>query len=289
MVLVLTITIKGLNITTPVDLTILVSQEGNRMRKFSILSMLLFIALFSVPSCAPTVSQQEYDRVSDELSAIQSQLASLQGKLAEAELLRVKYEELSKLYDMVKGEHKTMQAQYEELSSKYEELNKQFDIVKTEFETMRAKYEQLSTEYEDLNNKYEELSKQYEIVTEEPAEINEEDVEQAVFQLVNQERKNNGLNELMWGDNLYKWAMANSRSMATSKRLEYSELFSWQEVFWATGYSTIDRIANAALTIWKDGKQYERNFLSKGANYGAVAVYKSGEIFYITYIADFFK
>jgi len=266
------------------------------MRKITMLSMLLIIAIFSVPSCAPTVSQQEYDRVSNELRAIQSQLVSLQGKLAEAELLQAQNEELNKRFDTVKSEFETIQAKYEELSTEYEELstehgelNKRFDTVKSESETIQAKYEELSTEYEELNKQFEELSEQYDIIIEGTAKINEEDVEQAVFKLVNQERKNNGLNELMWGDNLYKWAIANSRTMAINKSLEYSELFSWQEVFWATGYGTTDRIANAALTIWKDGKQYERNFLSTGANYGAVAVYKSGEIFYITYVADFFK
>jgi hypothetical protein len=120
-------------------------------------------------------------------------------------------------------------------------------------------------------------------------EINEEDVEQAVFKLINQERTNNGLDELMWGDNIYKWAIANSRSMATNKRLEYIEYIGWQEIFWATGYGTPDRIAQSALTVWKNRQQYERYFLSAGAKYGAVAVYKSGEIFYITYVADYYK
>jgi hypothetical protein len=48
-------------------------------------------------------------------------------------------------------------------------------------------------------------------------------------------------------------------------------------------------MANAAFTVWKNRQGYERSFLSVGANYGAVAVYKSGEIFYITYVADYFR
>jgi len=258
------------------------------MRKITMLSMLLVMALFSIPSCAPTVSQQEYDSVSNELRAIQSELASLQSKLAEAELLQTQNEELNKQRDAVKSEFETMQAKYEELSTEYEELNKQFDTVKSEFETMQAKYEELSTEYQELNNKYDELSKQYDVVTEEPAEINEEDIEQAAFNLVNKERKDNGLDELMWGKYLYKSAIANSRNMAIRKRLEYPE-FGWQEVFWATGYSTADGIADAALTVWKNRLKYETNFLNKATKYCAVAVYKSGDIFYITYLADYFQ
>lgn len=258
------------------------------MRKITTLSMLLVMVLFSVPSCAPTVSQEEYDRVSNELSAIQSQLASLQDKLSEAELLQAQNEELKRQYDAVKSERETIQAQYEELSTEYEELNKQIDTAKSEFETMQAEYEQLSTEYEELDNKYEELSKQYDIIMEGTAEINEGDIEQAVFKLINQERINNGLDELEWGVYLYKSALSNSRNMATRKRLEYPE-FGWQEVFWATGYGRADRIANAALTIWKNGLKYETNFLNAVTKYGAVAVYKSGEIFYITYVADYFQ
>jgi len=226
----------------------------DKMRKITILSMLLVIALFSVPSCAPTVSQQEYDRVSNELRTIQSQLASLQGELAEAELLQAQNEELSKQYDAVKSELETMQAEYEELNKQFEELSKQGDII-----------------------------------IEEPEEINEEDVEQALFKLINQERTNNGLDELLWGKYLYKTVIANSRNMATNKQLEYPSRAGWKEVYRATGYDTTDGIASATFTIWKDTRDYENNFLNKAPVYGAVAVYKSGEIFYITYMSDYYQ
>ena len=226
----------------------------DKMRKITMLSVLLVIALFGVPSCAPTVSQQEYDRVSNELSAIQSQLASLQGKLAEVELLQ----------------------------AQNEELNKQYDAVKSEFEAMQAKYEELSTEYE-------ELSKQFDIIIEEPVEINEEDVEQAVFKLINQERQDNGLSRLTWGRNLYKQAMSNSRNMATNKQLEYPSRAAGKEVYWAAGHNTTDGIANATLTILKNKEHYELNFFVRGFRYSAVAVYKSGEIFYITCMADYYQ
>ncbi len=258
------------------------------MKKIITLSMLLVLALFSIPSCSPEVSQQEYDRVSNELSAIQSQLASLQGKLAEAESLQGEHEELSERYDTLKAERETIQTKYEELTGQYEELNRQLGPMKSEFETMQSDYEELSHRYEELNNKYEELSEQFAILTKEPAEINEEDVEQAIFELINQERGDNGIDELMWGKYRYKDAITHSRYMATTKRLEYPE-FGWQEIFWATGYSTADEMANAALTVWKNRLAYERAFLNKVTYYGAVAVYKSGEVFYITYLADYFE
>ena len=145
----------------------------------------------------------------------------------------------------------------------------------------------MSAEYEELSKQFEELSEQLD-VTGGTAEISEEDVEQAVLNLVNRESTNNGLDELTWGENLYKWALTNSRNMATNKRIEYSEYVGWQDVYRATGYSTADEIASAALVIWKETQQYEQNFLNTGADYGAVGVHKSGEIFYITFMADYF-
>jgi len=259
------------------------------MRKITILSMLLVMAIFIVPSCGPTVPQQEYDRVNNERLAIQGKLASLQGKLAEAESLQAQNEELNKQFDAVKGEFETLQAEYEELNAEYEALGEQFNAVKGEFETAQDEYEELSAEYEALDEQFEELSEQYETIMGGAAEITAQDVEQAIFELVNQERTDNGLDEVMWGENIYKWAIANSRSMAANKRLEHTEYIGWQEIFWATGYSTKDKIANAALTIWQNHQLYERNLLNIGANYGAVGVHKSGEIFYITYVADYFK
>jgi peptidoglycan hydrolase CwlO-like protein len=258
------------------------------MRKISVLLVSLVIVLFSVLSCTPTVPQQEYDRVSNELSAIQSELASIQGKLVETEALQAYNEVLKKQHDAAGSEIEILQAKYEELSTDYEDSSKQFDAVNSELETMQAKYEELSTHDEELNEQFQKLSEQYDIIMEGTAEIDEADIEQAVFELVNEERVENGLNEREWGKNLYKWAIANSRNMATNKQLEYTEYIGWQDVFWATGYGTADRIANAALTIWKNHRYYERNFLNAGDHYCAVAVYKLGEIFYITYVADYY-
>ena len=256
------------------------------MRRITMLSMLLVIALFSVLSCAPAVSQEEYDRVSSELSAVQGQLASLEGKLAEAESLQAQYEELNRQYDTVKGEFETAKNSYDELVAEHEELSEQFDTAKSGFEIMQANYEELSADYEELKKQFEELSES--TAVEETEEINEEDVEQALFKLVNQERTNNGLDEMEWGVYLYKTAIAHSRYMATEKRFEYPD-YGWQEVFWATGYNTTDELAKATFTVWKNRRLYETSFLNSVTKYGVVAVYKTGEIFYITYLADYFQ
>jgi uncharacterized protein YkwD len=250
----------------------------------------LVASVILLGACAPTVSQQEYDRMSNELSAIQSQLTSLQGKLAEAETLKAQNEELNKQYYTVKSEYDTLKVECEESGTEYEELSKQYDTVKSEQDTLKVECEALSTEYEELSAEYEELSKQYDAVIEKTAEIiNEEDVEQAIFELINQERKDNGIDELLWGKNIYKFAMSNNQDMAEKNRRGYSDYGAYQRVFWATGYDNVDSIANAAFVIWKNSQQYEQVFLNAVMVYGAVGVYKSEEIFYITYICDYFR
>lgn len=230
------------------------------MKKTIIISTLLIMALFSVLSCAPAVSQQEYDQVTGELSETQGKLASLRSELAEAEILQAEYNELSDNYDAVRSEL-------------------------AEAGILRAEYDELGAKYDDLNTEYDELSSQYNILVEGTANISEEDVEQAMFELINQERRDNGLDELEWNHSLYLWAKSHSRDMAARKRLELSDYDVWQDVWQATGYSTMDRLTSATLTIWKDSVNYERTLLVKGATVGAVAVYKSGGIFYITYFA----
>jgi len=190
---------------------------------------------------------------------------------SELQILQARYDELSASYDDVKSKLEITQAKYDELSAKHNELS--------------DKYDKLSAKHGELSAKYEGLSAEYDAMIQGTRGINEEDIEQAIFRLVNKERQNNGLNKLEWSDNLHWAAKDHSQHMATIKRLEYSERSYWQGIFQAAGYSTLDRIANAALIIWEESLRYEGHFLCKGAKYGAIGVSKSGDIFYITYFA----
>lgn len=214
------------------------------------ITLALVLALLLLPSCSAGVSTEDYQRLQAELNAAQGQIASLQGELAEAELLQGKYDDLSATYD----------------------------VSKAELEAVHAEYDQLSEEYDDLSAKYDAL-------TVGTAGISAEEVEQAIFERINQERVKNGLNTLEWNTGLYKWAAAHSRYMATERRYLYSDYTAWQDIFWAAGYSTLDGIANATMLVWKESRQYQANFLSEPTIYGVVAVEKAGEIFYITYMA----
>lgn len=217
--------------------------------------MFLLMALLLV-GCG--ISEEEYNAVKAERDAVQAQVTNLQSEAS------------------------AMQAEYDGLKADYDELM-------GEFETVQAEYEELSADYDELNAQYEELSEQLGVPVEGTGEIIEADVEQALFELVNQERIDNEMDELEWGKYLYKSATANSRDMATSGQLEYPSRAAGKEVYRAAGYSTTDGIAHATLTVWKGASNFAANFLIKGARYGAVGVYKSGDIFYITFMADFYQ
>jgi uncharacterized protein YkwD len=228
----------------------------------AVISVVLFvIALIGVPSCSSASSQQENERLNNELSEAKEQIAALQSQLASSNVT---------------------QGQYQELNANYNFLQKQYDAKVSDLEIEKSLNDDLTAEYEDLK-------KQYDALVAGQAGISEEEVEQAIFELINQERKNNGLGELTWGPNLNTWAKLNSRHMKEDMKYEYSEYSSFREVFWAAGYSTVDEIASGALLTWKvNTYQYELNIISP-AKYGAVGAYKSGDIIFITYMADVFK
>jgi uncharacterized protein YkwD len=228
------------------------------MKKIILLSVLLIVAL-NVLSCAPTVSQQEYERLESELSEKRSEIASLQSKLAAFEPLRSEYDRLSESYEAVSGE----------------------------MEDLQDRYDELEAEYEELSDDYDELMEQYDAVMEE-ASIAEADVEQALFQLINAERQDKNIDLLEWDKTVHSWALTHSQHMAEEKALEYAEDTQWQEIWMAAGYSSVDRLARATMAIWKDSPGYEQSFLHRGAEIGAVAVYKSGDIYYVTYFARFY-
>ena len=233
-----------------------------------IVVMLLFI-VYGAFSCAPSVSQQEYERVKDKLSAVRSELESMQDTLAEAAVLKENNEELNRQYDV--------------LQSKYDGFVKQYEELKSGHDSLQTAYEALTSEYKELSSKYDAL------LAEAEATVIEEDLEQAIFELINQDRTGNGIEELVWGIYLYKQARNNSRDMAANQQLQYSDYGSYQEIYRATGYTSAQKLAEDVFTIWKETRLYEQHFLNSSMVHGAVGVYKSDEIYNITYITDFYR
>jgi len=191
------------------------------------------------------------------------------------------------LYEELKNRNATLESKFDAIQTKHEELSAKYDELNIKYDTLQSDYEALQSTYEELSTEYEELSKQNEVAIEEVEAIVQEDVEQALLELINEARVENGLDILLWKDSLHKLAKDNSIDMATYQDLRYPDSsYEWREVYWATGYNSAAEIAEATYLIWKNRDIYEKYFLWDYLEFGAVGVHKSGHIFYITYISD---
>jgi uncharacterized protein YkwD len=262
-----------------------------RYIKIYILSILSIVILLSTVNCAPSVSQKEYDSVKSELSDAKGQIATLQLKSNEAmtieaqyDLLKTQYEELNKQNAARSSEIETIKTEYGALNTKYEQLKSQYDVKNSEMQTLQTKYDALS-------DKFQKLQTQYDTVVQGSVNLDEEEIDQAIFRLINDERTMNGVAELLWGRYLYTSALQNSREMAETGRYQYSEVGAvWQDIFWAVSYGTVEQVANAALTSWKvNDYKYQYDIINPGSIYGAVGTYKLGGIYYITYLTSIYE
>ncbi|MFC1901854.1 CAP domain-containing protein [Chloroflexota bacterium] len=261
-------------------------------KKTAIIVLMISLAalLLGAFSCGGTVSQEEYDSLIGELSEARSQVAALQSRLTETDTIEPLYAELGAKNEELSREYDELNIIYKGLGTEYKDLEELYGVSLAEIEALKSQYEALTAEYGALNTRYEELEGQYKIVTEGGMEISEGEIEQAIFELINQERRENGIDELLWGKNLHWWAESNSIDMANAGKYVYSDFASWQEVFWAAGYNTLESIAEGALITWKSNTlKYQLNMINKGATYGTVGVHKTGDIYYITYIASVFR
>jgi len=254
--------------------------------KITAILIILVAVLLGAAGCSPSISQEEYDTVKNELNSVELQVEALQGKLDEAAKLREQYDQLNTQYQNLKklceaqvGENQTIETGYDELLVSYEQLKRQYEA---KIDEMQAIYD----EYDVLSQEYEELKKQYDDIVQAKAPFTEEEIDQALFALINQERRNAGLDELEWGQNLYWWASRNSLEMSEKGDFKYSSWQSQQAVLITAGHSTLEGIVNGTLAVWKQRKpEYDIKFINSSLHYGAVATYKSGDVYYITYMA----
>jgi len=246
--------------------------------------LLGILVLGGLGSCGQDDLQAEYDILVAQYEEANTQLVQLEEDLAAAQLVQTQYDALVVQYDDLSdqnttnlGEIASLEAQIAEVESELDELAEEIDIKINELAECAYDYDVLKAQYDAMIGA--------------AMAINEENIEQALFDLINQVRVANGLNELQIGINLNNWALVNSQNMVVSKQLEQytTHAVPFQRAFIATGYSSLDRIVNAAMTIWQSHIiSYEDNILAEDAAYGAVRVVKSGDIYYITFLASQF-
>lgn len=254
------------------------------MKHKIIISLVLsaVIILAGAVSCGQGDIQEQYDILLEQYNEANEQIGELQSKLYDAQALQDAYDELSEVYDELLEDNS---ANIDEIAL----LGAQITALDDEIEALNAEIEDLINELADLTFEYDTLKAQYDTLVGLAAEVNEANIEQALFELINQERLSHGLNALTTGHNLYDWALINCQNMAVSKELEVytGQAVPFQRAFIAAGYSSLDRLVNAAMIIWQShALSYQENVLDEEAIYGAVRVLKSGEIYYITFMAS---
>lgn len=235
-------------------------------------------------SCGGGITQEEYDSLQNkitetetELEAVHLQLSELQNEPAPEPEEEVTPDiDLKKLNDANLQEIETLKGQLVDLTGSFTELQEQNEANLDELAEIEQQYAELQIQYAD--------------VVAGPGPFTTADVEQAIFDLINQTRTDNGLEALLPGQYIHDNAEANNQAMIEAREITYSLEAGWQEIFWATGYDTADAIANAVLTTWKNNIiRFNTSVLNPQAIYGAVSVYKSGDIIYITYISHTFQ
>jgi uncharacterized protein YkwD len=244
--------------------------------------LLCILVLTGLSSCSQNNLQAEYDILEAQYEEANAQLVQLQEDLAVAQLIQTQFDALKDQYDELTNQNATNLDEIASLEAQIGELQSELDQLG---EDIATKINELA----ECTYNYDVLKAQYDALMGPVVVINEENIEQALFDLINQVRVASGLNGLQIGPNLEDWALENSQNMAYSKEYEVytAHYVPFQRVFWATGYSSLDRLVNAALVTWQSHELfYQENVLNEDAVYGAVRVVKSGEIYYITFMAS---
>ncbi len=254
-----------------------------------VLSIFLLLGVFSCQQAG--VSQADYDNLKSKLSQAESQLKALQ----QAGVSQADYDNLKSKLSLTESQLKALQEKAAgatatdslsaELSKTIEGLRKQNELITGQISALEVLKTKAENSLKDLNTKYAELQKLYDALSK-PEVITEEKVEQAIFALINQERVKAGVPELAWGRNLSNITRTHGKYMYENTRYEPSTWPFFQEIYWAAGYSSTDKLANGTLLVWKNFEyRYEHGILSKAFKYGAVGAYKAGDVFYITFMA----
>ncbi|OGO08023.1 MAG: hypothetical protein A2Y92_00700 [Chloroflexi bacterium RBG_13_57_8] len=248
--------------------------------KIFVVSIVLIVTVLTSFGCSKGVAQEDYDSVKNELNDIKLQAQALQDKLDKANVFETQYQALKSQYD-------AQSAQLQGITSDFDDLTASFEQLKAQDESGILEIQSLQTEYDALNLMFEDLMRQYDTIVERSAVFNEEEINQALFDLINEERKGKGLVKLEWGVNLSGWARQNSVAMSQTGDFKYSSWLSVQAVLITAGQGTFDGLVNGIMEVWRQRThEYEPKILNTSVKYGAVATIRSGSVYYVTYLAS---
>ena len=252
--------------------------------------LLLGIALMLASvSCGGGISQDEYDKVlmdlgeaQDEIATLESELAAAKSEVKESIESSPEYQDLLKDYNSAVAELETTNDEYDALSTEHEQLITQHETLQSQNESNLNQINLLQTQNAQLQAQVDNLTPPF-------PPIAPTDIENTLFDRINEERAIAGLDILKQGKNLIDFTRSNSLAMSVAKQ---NVIFddNWvphQLHFIAGGYHTITDIIEATMIIWTSNiLAYNNNVLADDVIYGAVGVVETGGIYYITYIAS---
>jgi DNA repair exonuclease SbcCD ATPase subunit len=270
---------------------------GNIMSRLKKSGLILTMAIFIVSaavSCGgggtttetETVAPADYESVKSDLAAAKAQLDAQQKELVEAQSLKSQYDDLQSEYDQLQQQYNARSADFDTLKAQYDALVSGGDQAYQDLVNQNAA---LAGQLADLQALYQALKEEHDLAAQQAAQVNEANIEAALFNAINVDRVNNGVGILLPATHVRDVAQQISEDMARLKQLIYDNQLHvpYQDVYQATGYRSVDDLVNATMTIWKsEALRYEINVLNSLAIYGTVYVVQDGGIYYITFMAS---
>lgn len=257
--------------------------------KTAVALLLGIVLVLASVSCGGGIAQNEYDRVLMELGEAQDEIATLESDLAAAKLEVTEGIKSSSEYQELLNEYNSTTAELESVNTEYDTLNTEHELLQTQHETLQSQNESNLNQINLLQTENTQLQAQIDELTPPFPEIAPVDLEDAIFEKINEARSIAGLDVLQPGKHLIDFTRSNSLAMSVAKqKVIYDDNWvPYQQHFIAGGYNTLTDIVEATMLIWKSNiLSYNNNVLADDVIYGAVGVVESGGIFYITYIAS---
>jgi septal ring factor EnvC (AmiA/AmiB activator) len=249
----------------------------NLVKKSGLVLILAIFMITGAVSCSTTntvektVYPADYDSIKADLATANTQIASLQTQA-----------------DTLQNQLNALEKQVSDKSAEADNLSQQYAVLNSQYQVLSTQDASNLATIADLQAKYQELKTEHDLAIQQAAEVTAANIETALLAAINKDRTDNGLSVLLKGTNIITMAQNNSRAMAQAKGY-LSVINPYQEESIVTGYNSVDSLVSAVMTIWKsDTHWYETNVLAANAIYGTVAVYLSGGIYYITFIASNF-
>jgi len=259
--------------------------------KIGVMLLLGIVIVLASVSCSGGISQDEYDSVMKNLVEAQDEIASLETELAAVKAVETEGVESSLKYQDLLKDYNTAVDELESAEGEYIALNAEHENLKSEHQTLQSQNESNLNQINLLQTENTQLRVQVNELTPPFPEIAPVDLEQALFDRINEARIDAGLDALQRGKNLVNWSRSNSQAMSVAKQtiIYIDNWVPYQLHFIAGGYNTLDAIVNAIMIIWPShALSYQNNVLADDAIYGAVGAVKMGEIYYITFMANNF-